>query len=431
MTTFASSFSTPGTPDHELVGRKGADLARMVQLGLPVPPGFTLTTAAGRRVRAEGAWPPGMEGDVARLLAQVEEETGTALGDQQRPLLLAVRSGSWSAPARGTGTVLDIGLNEVTVEALARSAGDERFAWDCYRRFVETFGVTVLGVPEERFDEVVAAMLTEHGATDVDGLDGAALRSLVARAAELCEQVSGRSVPGDPREQLRLAIDAAFAAPDEPATSIDGTAVEVEAMVFGNRGERSGSGVAHTRDPATGDLGDHGEYRAHVQGADGATGARTAAPLARLRELDLSSYRRLRSIMGTLERHYRDLCTIEFTIEEGRLWILRATIGERTPRAAFRIAVDLVDEGMITEDEALVRVTGEQLALVRAGGQVADPALDRAVERVLAHAARVLGSRSPDDPVARLESARALLMAEGCSAERFDVYDAPLLTPAG
>lgn len=371
VTSFVYSFSTPGTPDRDLLGGKGTELARMVQLGLPVPPGFTVTTAACRHVLEHGTWPAGMVGDVDHHLALLEEETGLRLGDGERPLLLAVRSGAASSMPGMMDTVLDVGLNDRTVEALARGTGDERFAWDCYRRLVQMFAETVLGVPAERFGDLVTSVVAAHGAADLSTLGPSGLRDLVERGKALCQEVAGRTVPQDPREQLDLAIDAVFASwQGERATVYRerfgvpdrlGTAVNVQAMVFGNRGASSGSGVAFTRDPATGELGDYGEYLPDAQGEDVVSGTRSAVPLARLRELDLPSYRRLRSIMGTLERHYRDLCDIEFTIEDGRLWILRTRVGKRSPAAAFRIAADLVEEGMITEDEALARVTGDQL----------------------------------------------------------------------
>ncbi|GAA1537461.1 pyruvate, phosphate dikinase [Nocardioides humi] len=371
MTSYVYSFGTPGTPDRDRLGGKGAELARMVQLGLPVPPGFTVTTAACRQVLAQGVRPAGLAGDIDRHLALVEDETGRRLGDPERPLLLAVRSGAAISMPGMMDTVLDVGLNDETVAGLARSTGNERFAWDCYRRLVQMFGETVLGVPAERFAGVLADVVAEHGAADAAALDAAGLRVVVERGNALCEEIAGRTLPQDPREQLDLAIDAVFASWNGDRARLYrrrfgiaddlGTAVNVQAMVFGNRGPRSGTGVAFTRDPATGDLGDYGEYLSDAQGEDVVSGARTAVPLARLRELDLASYRRLRSVMGTLERHYRDLCDIEFTVEDGRLWILQVRVGKRSPAAAFRIAADLVEEGMITEDEALVRVTGEQL----------------------------------------------------------------------
>ncbi|MBM7515672.1 pyruvate, phosphate dikinase [Nocardioides nitrophenolicus] len=375
MTSYVYSFDAPGNPDRDLLGSKGAALARMVQLGLPVPPGFTVTTAACRQVLEHGARPPGLNGDLGHHLALLEERTGRRLGDREQPLLLAVRTGEASSvPGAMDGpmdTILDVGLNDETVEALARLAGDERFAWDCYRRLVEMFGATVLGVPAERFTELTRAVLDDRRVAEVAGLTADGLRDLVERGHGLCLEVAGRTLPQDPREQLDLAIDAGLASWHSERARLHrrrcdipdhlGTAVNVQAMVFGNHGDSSGSGVAFTRDPATGEAGAYGDYLPGAQGKEAVTGVQAAVPLARLREIDRASYRRLREVMGTLERHYRDLCEVEFTVEDGRLWILRTRVGERSPAAAFRIAADLVDEGMITEDEALVRVSGEQL----------------------------------------------------------------------
>ena len=368
---------------------KGAELARMVQLGLPVPPGFTITTAACRQVLEHGRRPAGMAGDVEHQLGLLEDRTGLVLGDPERPLLLAVRSGAASSMPGMMDTILDIGLNDETVLAVARISGDERFAWDCYRRLVQMFGETVLGVAAARFAALTATVVAERGVDGLPALDAEGLRDLVKRGRALCQEVAGRDLPQDPREQLDLAIDAVFASWQGERARIYrrrfgipdhlGTAVNVQAMVFGNRGATSGSGVAFTRDPATGALGDYGEYLADAQGEDVVSGARTAVPLAGLREIDLPSYRRLRSILSTLEHHYRDLCDVEFTIEDGRLWILQTRVGKRSPAAAFRIAADLVEEGMITEDEALVRVTGDQLT------QLMFPQLDAGSEIGRAH----------------------------------------------
>ncbi|WGX95094.1 pyruvate, phosphate dikinase [Nocardioides sp. L-11A] len=414
MNSYVYSFDAPGNPDRDLLGGKGAELARLVQLGLPVPPGFTVTTAACRQVLEQGCRPAGMAGDLAHHLALLEERTGLALGGVERPLLLAVRSGPASSMPGLMDTVLDIGLNDETVVALARVSGDERFAWDCYRRLVQMFGETVLGVPAASFAELTETLLADRGATGIPALGAEGLRELVERGKTLCEVVAGRSLPQDPRKQLDLAIDAVFASWQGERARLYrrrfgipehlGTAVNVQAMVFGNRGATSGSGVAFTRDPVTGELGDYGEYLTDAQGEDVVSGARTAVPLARLRDIDLPSYRQLRSIMCALEHHYRDLCDIEFTIEDGRLWILQTRVGKRSPAAAFRIAADLVEEGMITEDEALVRVTGDQLT------QLMFPQLD---ERSAGRAVAVGLAASPGAAVGRvvLDGATAVALA--------------------
>ncbi|MFC5730857.1 MULTISPECIES: pyruvate, phosphate dikinase [Nocardioides] len=371
MIRYVHSFSSFGTPDRLLLGGKGADLAQMVQLGLPVPPGFTITTEACRHYLENGAEPPGLQREVSRDLALLEEQVGHRLGDIANPLLLAVRSGAATSMPGMMDTVLDIGLNDRTVVGLAAVTGDERFALDCYRRLLQMFGETVFGIPDDLFAGVLDAVKAERGVEQDLELDADAVRVVVERNKALYDQHAGRPMPQDPQEQLSLAVDAVFRSWHSDRAALYrrrngisddlGTAVNVQVMVFGNRGPRSGSGVAFTRDPATGDLGDYGEYLPTAQGEDVVSGVRTAVPLAHLRDIDLASYRRLRSVMGTLERHYRDMCDIEFTIEEGRLWILQTRVGKRSPAAAFRIAADLVEEGWITRDEALLRVTGEQL----------------------------------------------------------------------
>lgn len=380
MTTYISSFSAPGNPDRDLLGGKGADLARMVQMGLPVPPGFTLTTAACRHVLTEGTRPPGLARQLEHHLAAMEQETGRRFGDPDDPLLLSVRSGAAVSMPGMMDTVLDVGLTDVTVEGLARASGDERFAWDCYRRLFQMFGETVLGVPAERFAAVLAGVKEQAGAVLDLELDAAALREVTERNDAVCREVAGRSLPQDPHEQLDQAIHAVFGSwQGERAQAYRrrfgisddlGTAVNVQAMVYGNRGTGSGSGVAFTRDPETGEPAPYGEYLPTAQGEDVVSGARTAVPLSRLRELDPPSYRRLHAVMGTLERNYRDMCDVEFTVEDGRLWILQTRVGKRSPAAAFRIAADLAEEGWITDDEALLRVTGEQLT------QLLSPRLD-------------------------------------------------------
>ncbi|MCX6399173.1 MAG: pyruvate, phosphate dikinase [Propionibacteriales bacterium] len=414
MTRYVYSFSCPGTPDRALLGGKGADLAQMVQLGLPVPPGFTITTQACRYFLAQASTPPGLASELDRELQLLEAEAGRRFGDPEDPLLLAVRSGAATSMPGMMDTILDLGLNDRSVRGLAAATGDERFAHDCYRRMLQMFGETVFGVPAARFADELAAVKAARGVEDDLDLDAADLREVAERNKALCAEIAGREVPEDPREQLDLAIEAVLASWTTQRAGLYrrqhgiaddlGTAVNVQAMVYGNRGTASGSGVAFTRDPATGEPGDYGDFLMTAQGEDVVSGVRTAMPLSQLRDVDPASYRRLRSIMGTLERHYRDMCDIEFTVEDGRLWILQTRVGQRSPTAAFRIAVDLVDEGWITEDEALLMVTGEQLT------QLLVPQLD------LTSAGRevVVGlGASPGAAVGRiaLDSATAVTMA--------------------
>lgn len=372
MTTYVHAFSDGfGSEDKALLGGKGAGLAEMVKLGLPVPPGFTITTEACRHYFRHGSAPAELSGQIGVQLERLEAAAGRRLGDAEDPLLVSVRSGAVFSMPGMMDTVLDIGLNDRSVHGLA-ARGGERFAFDSYRRLVQMFGETVMGVPDGVYGEALDKLKAERGVVQDVDLDAAALRELVGRFHELTEQHAGRPFPQDPREQLEAAVTAVFESwngeravvyrrhegiPDDL-----GTAVNVQTMVFGNLGSRSGSGVCFTRDPATGQLGDYGEYLSTAQGEDVVSGVRDAVPLTELKRIDLASYRRLRSLMGTLERHYRDMCDIEFTVEDGHLWILQVRVGKRSAAAAFRIAVDLVDEGTIDLDEALGRVTGAQLA---------------------------------------------------------------------
>lgn len=372
MSRYIYDFCEGRSEDRALLGGKGADLAEMVRLGLPVPPGFTITTEACRHFLKHGDVPPRLPDDLTWHLARLEKQAGRRLGDPEDPLLVSVRSGAETSMPGMMDTVLDIGLNDRSVEGLARRTGDARFAYDCYRRLVEMFGETVLGVPRDHYVEALDRTKAARGVTlDVE-LTEADLRALVGHYFEITEAGAGRPFPQDPREQLDLAVRAVFESwQGERAVLYRrqhgiahdlGTAVNVQAMVFGNRGSGSGSGVAFTRDPASGELGPYGDYLPNAQGEDVVAGVRDTVPLAELRRLDEPAFLRLRSIMGTLERRFRDMCDIEFTVEERRLWILQTRIGKRTAEAAFRIAVDLVDEGTIDLDEALTRVSGDQLA---------------------------------------------------------------------
>ena len=387
MTDYVRNFNDGSSAERDILGGKGADLAEMVRLGLPVPPGFTITTDVCRHHLAHGAPPPELASQVARHVALLERAAGRAFGDADDPLLVSVRSGAAVSMPGMMDTVLDVGLNEETVRGLAARTGDERFALDSYRRLVQMFGETVLGVPQELYGAALDDLVRETGVgRDVD-LSAPSLRLLVDRFLEITVAHGDRPFPQDPREQLDLAVRAVLDSWSSERARLYrrhhgiaddlGTAVNVQAMVFGNLGPRSGAGVAFTRDPATGQLGLYGDYLPNAQGEDVVSGVRDAVPLARLRELDEAAFLRLRSVMHGLERHYRDMCDIEFTIEQGRLWILQTRVGKRTPAAAFQIAADLVEEGSIDLDEALRRVSGDQLA------QLLHPSFDPGAPRTL------------------------------------------------
>ena len=387
METYVHDFASGGMEQRDLLGGKGANLAEMTRLGLPVPPGFTVTTDACRAYLASGRPPEELAGLVEEHLSALEERMGRRLGDPADPLLVSVRSGARFSMPGMMETVLDLGLNDASVHGLARHSGSERFAWDSYRRLVQMFGATVLGVDSRHFADALADLKARRGVSQDVELTAADLQGLVATYAELTEKEAGSPFPQDPREQLDLAIRAVFDSwhterarvyrRQEQIPDDIGTAVNVQVMVFGNRGETSGSGVCFTRDPATGQRGVYGDYLVDAQGEDVVAGIRNTVPLTELAQLDPVSYDELLGVMGTLERHYRDLCDIEFTIECGRLWVLQTRVGKRTPEAAFRIAADMVASGSIDLDEGLRRVTGAQLA------QLMFPRFDPAASRVL------------------------------------------------
>ncbi|NSC21627.1 pyruvate, phosphate dikinase [Streptomyces albus subsp. chlorinus] len=369
---FVYDFSEGNKDLKDLLGGKGANLAEMTNLGLPVPPGFTITTEACKAYLASGQVPPRLQDEVSRHLAALEERMGKKLGQADDPLLVSVRSGAKFSMPGMMDTVLNIGLSDESVHGLAAQSGDERFAWDSYRRLIQMFGDTVLGIDGERFSETLEEAKSARGAaTDVD-LTADALKDLVQKFKNIVSEETGRDFPQDPREQMDLAIRAVFDSWNGSRARLYrrqeriphdlGTAVNICSMVFGNLGPDSGTGVAFTRDPASGQQGVYGDYLQNAQGEDVVAGIRNTVPLADLEQLDKASYDQLMRIMETLENHYRDLCDIEFTIERGKLWMLQTRVGKRTAAAAFRIATQLVDQGLIDEAEALRRVNGNQLA---------------------------------------------------------------------
>ncbi|KOG28918.1 pyruvate, phosphate dikinase [Streptomyces resistomycificus] len=371
MVRLVYDFASGGRDMAALLGGKGANLAEMTRLGLPVPPGFTVTTEACRAFLATGTEPDSLAGEMSEHLSALERAAGRRLGQPDDPLLLSVRSGARFSMPGMMETILDIGLNDDSVLGLTKASGNERFAWDSYRRLVQMFGSTVMGVDSSLFEDAMADLRRSRGATNDLGLNAADLARLVGTYKDLIRRQTGEDFPQPPDEQLRRAVLAVFESwngerarlyrrrehiPDDL-----GTAVNVQIMVFGNLGSDSGSGVAFTRDPATGRPGLYGDYLANAQGEDVVAGIRNTVPLAALEELDPLSYGELRRHMGTLETHYRDLCDIEFTIERGRLWMLQTRVGKRTAEAAFAIATELVDEELITPDEGLARVSGDGL----------------------------------------------------------------------
>jgi len=372
MAQFVYAFNEGNKDLKELLGGKGANLAEMTNLGLPVPPGFTISTQASREYLHKGVLPPQLRVEVTTALRAIEDAMNRQLGDFHEPLLVSVRSGAQHSMPGMMDTVLNVGLNDAAVKGLAESSGDERFAWDSYRRLIAMFAKTVLGAPEEPFNEALDKAKADRNITaDVD-LTTEDLKHLVGEYKQIMIDVCGREFPQHPREQLDLAIEAVFGSWNSDRAQLYrrreriphdlGTAVNIQAMVFGNMGETSGTGVAFTRDPSSGHSGIYGDYLPNAQGEDVVAGIRTPLPLSELQQRDPQSYDELVRMMRRLETHYRDLCDIEFTIERGKLWLLQTRVGKRTASAAFRIATQLVDESLITMDEALVRVNGNQLS---------------------------------------------------------------------
>lgn len=364
---------TEGNKDlKDLLGGKGANLAEMTNLGLPVPPGFTITTEACKVYLDSGDEPAALRDEVSAHLDVLERTMGKKLGQADSPLLVSVRSGAKFSMPGMMDTVLNIGLSDKSVQGLAKQAGDDRFAWDSYRRLIQMFGKTVLGVDGELFEEALEKAKEAKKVTVDTELEAADLKKLVTSFKKIVKKEAGRDFPQDPREQMDLAIHAVFDSWNTDRAKLYrrqeriphdlGTAVNVCSMVFGNLGPDSGTGVAFTRDPASGHQGVYGDYLQNAQGEDVVAGIRNTVPLAELEQIDKKSYDQLMQIMETLENHYKDLCDIEFTIERGQLWMLQTRVGKRTAGAAFRIATQLVDQGLIDEAEALQRVNGAQLA---------------------------------------------------------------------
>jgi len=407
---------TEGNKDlKDLLGGKGANLAEMTNLGLPVPPGFIITTEACRYYLQHGTTPDGLASEIAAHLDRLETAMGRRLGDPADPLLVSVRSGAKFSMPGMMETILNIGLSDESVQGLAKQAGNERFAWDAYRRLIQMFGRTVLDIEGEHFEHALDSVKKAKGVRNDVDLDAADLQNLVATFKGIVKAQAGREFPQNPREQLDVAIRAVFGSWNAPRAVLYrrqerippglGTAVNVVAMVFGNLGMDSGTGVAFTRDPATGAQGVYGDYLQNAQGEDVVAGVRNTVPLQDLETIDKAAYDQLIQIMRTLETHYRDLCDIEFTIERGKLWMLQVRVGKRTAAAAFRIALQFVGQGLIDMDEALARVTGDELA------RLMFPRFDTSAE-VTKIATGV--SASPGAAVGRavFDSARAVEMAE-------------------
>ena len=371
--TFDHAHPRPPKEMRDLLGGKGANLAEMTSvLGLPVPHGFTISTEACRAYIEEG-WPEGLTNEGEEAVVDLERRMGKKLGDPADPLLVSVRSGAKFSMPGMMDTVLNLGLNDQSVDGLAKQTSDERFAYDSYRRFIQMYGRIVLGIKGEAFDHLFEAAKELAGAKSDAEVPTALLRYLVSSFKNIVQAKSGKPFPQDPREQLRGAIEAVFSSwngeraiayRQREGISHDlGTAVNVQAMVFGNRDENSGTGVGFTRDPATGEKGAYGDFLVNAQGEDVVAGVRNTEPLSAIGKRFPEIYKELMEIFKRLELHYRDMCDIEFTIEQGKLWMLQTRVGKRTGRAALKMAVDMhTDPGIeLTRSEAVLRVTADHL----------------------------------------------------------------------
>jgi pyruvate,orthophosphate dikinase len=364
-------FSAGNRTMSDLLGGKGANLAEMATLGIPVPDGFTITTRACQDYLRTGGLSDELLAQIDSAIIVLETKIGKSFGDPKNPLLVSVRSGAKFSMPGMMETVLNVGMSKEVAATLESITGDSRFAWDSYRRFIEMFGKTVCDIPSDAFAKVAAPLIKAAGGKTIADLDGPALRKAGDAFVEVVEKHTGTAFPFDARSQLTRAIEAVFHSWNSERAQLYrrrerisadlGTAVNVQAMVFGNIGDTSGTGVCFTRDPGSGAPGAYGDYLPRAQGEDVVAGIRNAFPLTHLGEVNPEAYAELNRIMTLLEDHYRDMCDIEFTVEQGKLWILQTRVGKRTAEAAFKIATQLVDEGSITLDQALTRVNGDQL----------------------------------------------------------------------
>ena len=387
MVKYVYDFSEGDKSMKDLLGGKGANLAEMTKLGLPVPPGFTITTEACRAYLKDSTVPESLATEVTRALRGVEDQMGRHLGDPSDPLLVSVRSGAKFSMPGMMETVLNIGLNDESVLGLAAVSGNERFAWDSYRRLIQMFGKTVLDIDGDLFSDALDELKAERGVKGDTELTAEDLKGLVDTFKGIVKEQTGNDFPQDPRTQMDMGIEAVFRSWNTERARIYrrreriphdlGTAVNICTMVFGNMGENSGTGVCFTRDPSSGHSGVYGDYLENAQGEDVVAGIRNTLALSDLERINKPVYDELRAIMRKLETHYRDMCDIEFTIERGKLWMLQTRVGKRTAAAAFRIATQLLGEKLITRDEALGRVTGDQLT------QLMFPQFDAKAEKEL------------------------------------------------
>lgn len=371
MTKYVYDFHEGNKDMRALLGGKGANLAEMTNIGLSVPPGFTVTTEACIRFLDEGALWNELEEEIRAHIAKIEEVTGKKFSDNENPLLVSVRSGAVISMPGMMDTILNLGLNDQAVEGLAKATNNPRFAYDSYRRFIQMFGDVAMSVPKSLFDYHLEKRKSDKGVANDTDLDAKDLKALVEDYKAVYKDQIGKDFPQDPYEQLFEAVRAVFRSWNNPRANVYrtlhgidhhlGTAVNVQTMAFGNTGDKSGTGVAFSRDPSTGDAGIYGEYLINAQGEDVVAGIRTPQKIATLKEIMPSVYEEFMSGVAKLEAHYRDMQDIEFTIENEKLYFLQCRNGKRTASAAVSVAVDLVEEGVITKEEAIMRVEPKSL----------------------------------------------------------------------
>jgi pyruvate, orthophosphate dikinase len=369
---YVYGFDEPSTGGRDLLGGKGMGLAEMTQMGVPVPAGFTITTDACRAYMSKGKQlPDGVAQEIERYLGALEETTGKRFGDTKDPLLVSVRSGAAVSMPGMMDSILNLGLNDEAVVGLARATGNERFANDSYRRLIQMYGEVVDGIHGHRFERALTDLKKSRGASQDVDLSAHDLAGLIDTYRVIYREETGRDFPQDPREQLARAVRAVFDSWDSPRAQVYrhtydipddlGTAVNVVQMVFGNKGEESGTGVAFTRNPSTGEQGLYGEFLANAQGEDVVAGIRTPEPLAHMEQKLPAAFARLLDTMRRLEAHYRDMQDIEFTVEDNELYLLQTRSAKRTAAAAVKAAVDMVDEGLISREDAIARIDPAQL----------------------------------------------------------------------
>ena len=368
-------FSEGNAKMRELLGGKGANLAEMTNIGLPVPQGFTISTEActqyyedGRKINDD------IQAEIMEYIGKMEKITGKKFGDLENPLLVSVRSGARASMPGMMDTILNLGLNEKVVEVLSAKSGNPRWAWDCYRRFIQMFSDVVMEVSKKEFESLIDAMKEKKGVEFDVELTAEDLKELANEFKAKYKQALGKDFPDDPKEQLFEAIKAVFRSWDNPRANVYrmdhdipyswGTAVNVQMMAFGNMGDDCGTGVAFTRNPATGEKGLMGEFLMNAQGEDVVAGVRTPMPISKMAEVLPDVYKQFLDVCNTLENHYRDMQDMEFTIEKGKLYMLQTRNGKRTAAAAIRIACDLIDEGMIDEKEALLQIDAKTLDML-------------------------------------------------------------------